>query len=180
MNYKQKYLESCLGKSIIISLHKLNKSYQNLNELDMLIAGLKDKNFVLGHLKYTLRKTNINFNWYVGNKIFYDFIKKQKIPKKLKLKTQKINIQFIDTLLKGGPIIVYIDQFHLWDKKLGLYYKYHDRHFIVILKKIKRNYEIIDPHEGKFKEMTEKSLKEGIKSLRNRFWQANQIIQIQK
>ena len=180
MSYKKKHPETCLAKSLLILVNKEKKIiYDKNKELDIFLFSLKydRENISRGHIEKTAKDFGINIDWYVGTKIFFDFVKKRSIPSKTRLFLSKVNLKLIDLLLKK-PIIIYLDQFYLWNKKDGLYYKYHYPHFIVVLGKIGDDYKIIDPNNGRVKFVNGKILSKAIISLRNHLFFSPQVIQI--
>lgn len=178
-NYKQKHPETCLAKCLMILLEKANhRTILDKYELELLIFSLKyeRENIARGHLEKVVRDFKVNIDWYVDAKIFFDFVKKMKIPPKVSLINEKVNLKLIDKLLER-PLILYVDIFHLWEKEMGLYYKYHYPHFIIVNRKIDDFYEIIDPDDGKVKRIEQKRLSKAILSLRNHLWISPQIVQ---
>ena len=181
MTFKQKHPETCLARCLIILLERLkNKKISDKYELDLFIFSLKyeRENIARGHLEKIVRDFKINIDWYVDSKIFFDFVRKMKLPKQISLTRGKIKLNFIDKLLIDRPIILYIDRFYLWNKKLGLYYKYHYPHFVVVNKKVGDLYEVIDPDDGKIKKIESKKLSKAIISMRNYLWISSQLIQL--
>jgi len=63
-------------------------------------------------------------------------------------------------------------------KELGLYYKVHYPHFIIVTKKLEDKYEIIDPYDGLVKHIEKEKLSKAIISLKNHLWFSPQVIQI--
>ena len=178
--YKQKIPEGCLARSLLILLEKSNNIKINDKlELDLFNFALhfSRENFIMGHLEKFSKKFNQKVKWIVDTQVYYDFTKKLKLSKKINLEKQKINLETIDKLLPK-PLIVYIDQFYLWNKKQNLYYKYHYPHFIVILKKQKKGYIILDPNDGEEKLISSKLLSQSVSELRNKLWFSPQIIQL--
>mgnify|MGYP001575767460 CR=1 FL=1 len=180
MNYKQKHPETCLAKCLLILLDKQKKiKTANNKELEILNFSLKydRENIARGHLEKVVKDFKVKIEWYVDTKIFYDFIKKRQVSKEVRLHLQKINLKLIDELLQN-PLVLYIDQFYLWKKEMGLYYKYHYPHFILLLSKKNNKYEIIDPNTGKNIWIDQKILSKAIIGLRNHLWFSPQLIQI--
>ena len=156
-----------------------NQKTPDRYELELLIFSLKygRENIARGHLEKIVKDFNAKIKWYVGSKIFFDFVKKMKLPKQVSLIKEKIDLKLINKILKK-PMILYLDRFYLWNKKWGLYYKYHYPHFIIVNRKIGDFYEIIDPDDGKVKIIGKKILSKAIVSLRNHLWISPQIIQL--
>ena len=169
MNFKQKHPETCLAKCLMILLEKSrNQKISDKYELELLIYSLKyeRENIARGHLEKVVKDFNVRINWYADSKIFFNFVKKMKLPKHVSLINEKINLRMIDRILEK-PIILYIDRFCIWKKEWGLYYKYHYPHFIIVNKRIGDFYEIIDPDDGKIKKVEPNKLSKAIISLRN-------------
>ena len=181
MNYKQKHPETCLAKCLMILLENFGNKIPHNYELDLLIFSLKyeRENIARGHLEKITKNFKVNVDWYADSKIFFDLVKKMRLPKKISLINEKINLGFIDIILET-PVIVYIDRFHLWKKELGLYYKYHYPHFIIVNRKVGNFYEIIDPDDGKIKKIEAKKLSKSIISLRNHLWISPQAIKLKQ
>jgi hypothetical protein len=180
MKYQQKHPETCLAKCLMILLEKVkNKKIPDKYELELLVFSLKyeRENIARGHLEKVVKDFRVKISWVADSKIFFDFVKKMKIPKEINLINKKINLKLIDSLLEK-PLILYLDRFYLWKKEWGLYYKYHYMHFVIVNKKIGNFYEIIDPDDGKIRKIESKKLSKAIISLRNHLWISPQIIQI--
>ena len=180
MGFKQKHPETCLAKCLMILLEKSkNQKIPDKYELELLIFSLKyeRENIARGHLEKVVKDFNVKINWYVDSKIFFDFVKKMKLPKQVSLINEKINLGVIDRILKK-PIILYIDRFYIWKKEWGLYYKYHYPHFIIVNKRMGDFYEIIDPEDGKTRMLESKKLSKSIIGLKNHLWISPQIIQL--
>ncbi len=178
--YKQKHPETCLAKCLMILLERsLHKTIPDRYELELLIFSLKyeRENIARGHLEKVVRDFKVNIDWHVDSRIFFDFVKKMKIPQEVSLINETVNPKLIDTLLEK-PLIVYVDIFHLWEKEMGLYYKYHYPHFVIVNRKVGNLYEIIDPDDGKMKRIDMRRLSKAISSLRNHLWISPQIIQL--
>ncbi len=158
-----------------------NQKISDKYELDLLIFSLKygRENIARGHLEKVAKDFKIRINWYAGSQIFFDFVKKMGLPKQVSLIREKINLKFIDKIIEK-PMIVYLDRFYLWNKKSGLYYKYHYPHFIIVNRRIGNFYEIIDPDDGKIKLVESKKLSKAVISLRNHLCISPQIIQFSK
>jgi len=181
MDYKQKHPETCLAKSLLILLEKLKKiKINDSKELEILNYSLKydRENIARGHIEKIVKDFNVRINWYADGKIFYDFVKARGIPKKTKFILSKINLKLIDSIL-NEPLILYLDQFYLWERKEGLYYKFHYPHFIVVLDKVKNRYKIIDPNTGKIRLINSDILSKAIISLRSHLWFAPQIMTLE-
>lgn len=182
MNYKQKHPETCLAKCLIILLeNKLGKKIPDKYELYLLNYSFKHEreNITRGHIEKVIKDFKVFIDWYVDSKIFFSFIKEERLSKKIKLINKKVNVNLIDNIL-DGPLIVYLDRFLLWEKSHGLYYKYHYPHFVIINKKIDNSYEIIDPDDGKIKLIPKNILSKAIISLKNHLWISPHIIKILK
>ncbi|MFH1235116.1 MAG: hypothetical protein V1493_05900 [Candidatus Diapherotrites archaeon] len=182
MGYRQKHFETCLAKCLMILAERekgirLTDKY----ELEMLVFAMDydRENFVVGHLAKACKDFGLKLDWIAGSKILFDFAKKRKMPKAVSFSCHKIDLKFIDSAL-DRPAIVFLDQFQLWQKSMGLYHKCHWPHFVVVEKKTRGSYEIIDPSTGKKREISKKLLSKAISSLRNHLWLSPQIIRISK
>lgn len=180
MSFKQKHPETCLAKCLMILLEKAKKQkIPDKYELELLIFSLKyeRENIARGHLEKVANDFNVKVNWYADSKIFFNFVKKMKLPKQISLINEKVNLKMINRILET-PTILYIDRFYIWKKEWGLYYKYHYPHFIIINKRIGDFYEIIDPYDGKIRKLEAEKLSKAIIGLRNHLWISPQIIQL--
>ncbi|GEM_PF-3681386 len=148
-------------------------------ELELFMFSLKyDRdNIARGHLEKISADYGVGIKWWAESKIFFDFVKRKKIPKRISLASEKINLKFIDSVLEK-PLIVYIDRFYLWKKEHGLYFKYHFPHFVIVNRKIGNSYEIIDPDHGTVRKISSKKLSKSISGLRNHLWISPQAIQL--
>jgi hypothetical protein len=180
MDYKQKHFETCLAKCLMV-LAELEKGIRlpDKYELELLFFALEydRENFIIGHLAKACKDFGLKLDWIADSKILFDFAKKRKVPKEVSLSFHKIDLKFIDSML-GKPVIVFLDQFQLWQKSRGRYYKCHWPHFVIVKRKIRGSYEIIDPSTGKKRKISKKLLSKAISSLRNHLWLSPQIIQI--
>ena len=129
----------------------------------------------MGHLDKITKDFGIPVEWIIDSKIFYDFTKRINLNK-VSIKKEYVSLKNINKKLKKGFLITYIDGFYLWEKDYGLYFKYHFPHFIIILSKTEEKYRIIDPNDGIIKEVNEKVLLRGIKSLKRHLWMSPMII----
>ncbi len=163
--YSQTTVESCLACCLYqLAEQKINRK----KELEMLFYALKfsKTDFVAGHLDFLKKKLKVKTIRYVHNKILFNAVKKTTT---VQLEQRKINLEFIDELLKTKPLIVSIDDYVMFKS-------YHYPHFLLIKEKTKKGYLIYEPWEGKVKEISKKILKEGLKSYLVRLWMAPQVI----
>lgn len=116
----------------------------------------------LSKIKITKRKEcDILFNALKHHK--YSFIKGniEYFKRKYKTNLKRKSIRKIKEIDKFIPAIINLDDFVLRRK-------IHYPHFIVVDRKVKNNYEIYDPWDGKIKVLSKKILNNGIKLLENR------------
>lgn len=176
--YKQSHPETCLAKCLLI----LTKNSQETSEqeVSLLVSSLKydRENIARGHLEKMVLDYPVNIIWYVGSKVFYNFTKKQGLNNKIKFEEKNIDLKTINKLSK--PFIIYLDRFYLWKKNQNKYYRYHWPHFVIIEKKVKTGYKIIDPDDGKRKIIKSATLTKSIKELKRRLWLSPMVIIISK
>jgi hypothetical protein len=178
--YQQKHPETCLAKCLMILLeNKQGKRIPDQYEMDLLNYSFKHEreNIARGHLEKVIKDFKVLFEWYIDSKIFFDFIKEKVLSKKIRLTNEKVDLKLIDSIL-DRPLIVYLDRFPLWEKSHGLYYRYHYPHFVIVNRKNRDNYEIIDPDDGKIKIISKKTLSKAIISLRNHLYISPHLIKI--
>jgi hypothetical protein len=143
-------------------------------ELEILNHALKftKYDFAIGHLDYIARRYGKKINLYHDNYILYKIINRTKFSKKINVEVQKIDLKFIDNVIKKGPAIVYLDSYYLWNIV-------HFPHFIIVLEKIGNRYRIFEPWDGKIKKISSKMVSKAIISLRNHLRFCPQVIQFQ-
>lgn len=167
-NYAQSTFETCLAVNLLqLSQTKISKD----RELQVINYALNfsKNNFTIGHLDFVAKQFNTQLNFYVDNKSFFNFIKKFKFSNNIKLAQQKINLKFINSLIKKFPAIVYVDSFYLWKVS-------HYPHFIIVIEKFKNRYKLFDPWDGKTKYISSSILSKAIVSLRNNLKFCPQLI----
>lgn len=128
--------------------------------------------FVAGHLELFENNFKLKTRRYVYNKFLYNLVKD---CCKSEMHVKKINMEFIDSVIKKQPAAVIVDSGPLY-KVLYNMPPYHYPHWIVVYRKEKGNYSIYEPWEGKECIVPEKLLKECLKSFLNRLWGAPQVI----
>lgn len=172
--YKQTTYETCLACNLLINANRVKpiKITKNL-ELQILNHSLdfSKENFTIGHLDYVAKRLGLKIDWFVDNRHFYNLIKKLKMHKNIHVKPRKIDLKFLDTLLKTFPVILYLDSY-------SLFKVYHYPHFVTILEKKNNKYKISDTWYGKRKVIDSKVISEGIILLRNHLKFSPQLIQI--
>ncbi len=167
--YEQTTFETCLSVSL---LNLLNVKISKKKELELFIHALKfsKKDFSIGHLDYVVKKFNKKLDLYVDEGVCFNYIKQFTFSKKIFLIEEKINIKLVNKLLEKKPTILYIDSYYLY--KIA-----HYPHFIIVIKKVKEQYEIFDPWDGKIKQVPIKTISKAIISLRNHIKLCPKIIQ---
>ena len=177
---KQKHFETCLARSLM-TLLKICKDVDlpDAYEIDTLIHSMKFErdNISLGHLDKITKDFDVDIEWVVDSRIFYEFTK-NKLMKGILMIKRGINKEIISKKIKSSPIIVYLDGFYLWEKNWELYFKYHFPHFVILLSEDKKDYTLIDPNDGITKKISKKKILEGIKSLKRRLWMSPMIIRL--
>lgn len=161
--YKQTLSHSCLAADFLMLLkEKYNISFNNKNEEDILIRGMKRVYpfYVVGIPKEFYKKYGKKINIAVDNKYFTNIlIKSFKDKKNFNIYHHKITISYIKELLKEKPIICHIDDNYLGDYS-------HASHFIILEKATDKKIRIIDPMTGKKSLISDKGLKDSILSLK--------------
>ncbi len=167
-NYAQTTFETCLAVNLLqLTGEKISKE-EELRLINHAMNFSKD-NFTIGHLDYIAKNYNLELEFYVDNSWFFNFINKFRFSEKIKVFHKKIDLNLIDSQIEISPVIVYLDSFVLW--KIT-----HAPHFIIVIQRIKDNYKIYDPWDGKIKEISKTSLSRGIINLRNLLKYCPQLI----
>ncbi len=173
--FEQRTCESCLA----VCMMSLLKSQKEINlskkeEYNILFEGLKftKLDFSTGHLAYLAKKIpDVIFEQHIDFPVFYDVLKKLKLPENLKLHSTRINLKLLKELIKINPVIIYIDQYTLD----GIY---HYSHF-VILSCINNDVALIhDPWTGEEIKLKTKNLMRSISYVRNRLKISPKLIRI--
>jgi hypothetical protein len=159
--YTQSCLPSCLAMLCGVKMTKKQEG-------KILLKGLEKVNmtYAPGMLKafVTIYKKKLNF--FVENKYYAQNLKKFFSKNKyITLKNEKCDIEAIENKLIDGPIIAYVDAKFLEHDS----YADHAPHFIVLEKIHNGKVTIIDPWNGKRKDIKIKSLTGAIRSLKTRF-----------
>lgn len=179
--YKQTINESCLACCLLQLRHfYTGEKISQKHERDMLFHALRYSkiDFVAGHLDYFEKISKLKTQRYVYNTFLYNLVKG---ACKTKMEVKKINMTFIDSMIRKSPIVMIIDSGPLY-KALYNAPPYHYPHWIVVYKRVegknKSSYLIYEPWEGKECIIPEKLLKECLKSYLCRIWGAPQLIAI--
>ena len=167
--YEQSTFETCLAVSLL-NLVGIKISKNKEREVIDYALDFSKYDFTVGHLDFVAKKFNAKFDFYVDNVKFFNFIKKINFSNKINLICQKINLKFIDKLIKNSPVVIYLDSYYFY--KIS-----HYPHFIIVMKKLKNGYKIFDPWDGKIKDINSAVLSKGIISLRNLLKFCPQLIQ---
>jgi len=154
--YTQATCETCLACNLLIN-SKRNIRVAKDVELDVLNHALRFSkyNFTIGHLDYMARKYGVKINWFVEGRLSYSHIRKKAIHRNVSVYKRKINIPFVDSLLKKSSVILYLDSYVLY----GIH---HYPHFITVAGKRGKSYKIIDPWDGRIKIVGVRTLSRGI------------------
>lgn len=128
-------------------------------ELKLLIGGFKRNRdtYSAGIIKEFVSKYNKKVKVYIHSKYFFKKLK-WLVGSNIQLEHNKISLELIDKL--EFPFILYID-----DRILRR--SAHWPHFVVVERKHKNRFVLIDPWDGKRKWLTEKKLMKAILSLKN-------------
>ncbi len=164
--YKQSTVESCLACCL---LTLIGQKPTRAKEISMLFDALQynPDDFVTGHIEHVMRKYKKELIRYVHNNPLYNHLKKARC--KEKVVQRKIDMNIIDELLHRGTIAISLNARHFGKV-------YHYPHWVLLLNKKRKKYVVYDPHTGIVNTITEKRLKESIKSYLIRLWMAPQII----
>ena len=165
--YMQTTYETCLAVGLLQAIGAKITRKLELACIDHSLRYSKD-DFVIGHLDFVRKKYRVSFQRFVDNKFYRRFLKGKGILSSL----SKINTSFIDSQLAGRPILI-IDTFYLGNMV-------HCSHWVAILSKENRCYELFDPGDGKPKTLPAKQLSREISSLRNRLNFCLQLLVMRK
>ena len=167
--YEQSTFETCLAVDLLNLVGtEISKKIER-EVIDYALDFSKD-NFTIGHLDFVAQKFNVDLDFYVDNKPFFNFIKKFKFSNRVNLLKEKIDLKLIDRLIKISPVIVYLDSYYLWKVS-------HYPHFVIVIEKSKNGYKIFDPWDGKIKQINGTILSKAIINLRNLLKFCPQLIQ---
>lgn len=160
----QSTIETCLSMCLIALLEYQGIVMEENAEMNILIGGLKFTKFdySTGHLVYICAKYPIQAIQYIEYPLFHSFLSKYDYPKNMQLVNQKIDKRFIEKNKQYLPFILYIDQSHLTGTA-GV----RTSHFVILEKFGKISATILDPWDGKRKNISTKLLMRSIQSLRN-------------
>jgi hypothetical protein len=172
----QKTCETCLANCL---LFLLNEKPSLENELKVLNEALKLskwnllRNFTIGHLNFLSETKSVEFDFYLENKLEYNLLRRLKKWDGINLIYTKIDQKLIKKLLFNKPLIANLDSWCIWGRR-------HYPHYVTILRKKHKRFEIYDPWDGKIKFLQPENLSNGISSLRNLIKITPEIIQIIK
>lgn len=160
----QSTIETCLSMCLISFLENNGIQVEENAEINILIEGLKFTKFdySTGQLVYVCNKYLVQITQYVENIYFHKFLSTYNYPKNMQLVNQKINKRFIEKNKHYLPFMIYVDQFYLTGIT-GV----HISHFVILEKFGKIYATILDPWNGKRKNIPTKLLMRSIQSLRN-------------
>ncbi len=167
--YAQSTFESCLSVDLLNLIETKISPKKERKVLDYALDYSKD-HFTLGHLDFVATKFRVGLDYYMDNKLFFNFTKQFLFSGKINLLQEKIDLRLIDKLIKISPVIVYLDAFVIW--KIT-----HAPHFIIVIENSKNGYNIYDPWDGKIRLINSKVLSKAIISLRNLLKYCPQLIQ---
>lgn len=167
-NYAQTTFETCLAVDLLQLTEKKISKDAELRIINYAMNFSKD-NFTIGHLDFVAKNYSLEFDFYVDNNWFLNFIKKFKFSNKINIFHKKIDLNLINNLIKISPVIVYVDSFALW--KIT-----HAPHFIIVIQQTKEGYKIYDPWDGKIRAISSDVLLKGIIDLRNLLKYCPQLI----
>ncbi|MEI6843321.1 MAG: cysteine peptidase family C39 domain-containing protein [bacterium] len=162
--YEQSLTHSCLVASfLMILLAQKGVSFQKKDEQELALLGSQRTYpfYVVGITAEVTKRYNANVHVFADNKFFTDVLKDSFAKEKnIEVEHQKITTTFIKKLLVQSPVICHIDTHGLGDYS-------HASHFIVIEKANKSTFTIIDPWNGKRRNVSEKTLEKAILELKN-------------
>lgn len=153
--FKQKTCEGCLPVCLLLLI---NEKITLESELELLTEGFKRsrESYALGVVCEFSSKYRKKVTIFVDNKIF--FRKLLTNEPCIQLICQKIDSKFLSEL--QVPFILYLDS-----NVTGTYE--HSPHFVIIEKRIKDKFLIIDPWKGKRRRLGVEKIEKGVVSLRN-------------
>lgn len=154
---KQKTCEGCLP-ACLLSLIGRNVTLKA--ELGLLLGGFRKnrENYAIGILHHFVSKYGKQAKVYVHNKYFFKKLRTLVTSSDIDLKHEKINLQLINKL--EIPFILYLDD-RILRKSI------HYPHFVIVERKHKNRFVLIDPWDGRRKWFSEKKLMRAVLSLKN-------------
>ncbi|HLD73137.1 MAG TPA: hypothetical protein VJA23_06160 [Candidatus Nanoarchaeia archaeon] len=167
--YTQSTFESCLAVDLLNLTETKISPKKERKVLDYALDYSK-YHFTLGHLDFVATEFKVGLDYYIDNKLFFNFTKQFRFSGKINLFQEKIDLRLIDKLIKTSPVIVYLDAFVIW--KIT-----HAPHFIIVIENSRKGYKIYDPWDGKIRLINSTVLSKAIISLRNLLKYCPQLIQ---
>lgn len=153
--YEQTTGESCLPVCLLI----IGATVSQEVEMQLLIDGVKrhKESYALGIAEAFSDCFPYQVSMSIGNKGFCNYLKKLQRSRQVLLNYREITLELIDAA--EVPYILYVDS-HLF----GSYV--HAPHFIIVEKRRRSKYKIIDPWTGKKQWITKHLLVQSVNSLR--------------
>jgi len=150
--------ETCLAWSL---LHLAGETSTLEKELELLLHSLKftKKDFTIGHLEAVKDKFE-KIDLYIDSEFRYECNSTAQLRKAKNISIHPCNVpaMVLDLFLdneKALPLLLYIDAFFI-------YKQFHYPHYMVVLGRKDKKVRILDPWDGKEKELSEKELLQGM------------------
>lgn len=162
--YKQTRYDSCLVVCFLMHLKILKGlDFSKNDEIKLLNKGLErfEKAYYPGIILEFVKRYKLKLNFIIENRYLYEELKPRLENEELALRSNLINPELIDGIVsKNRRLILYLDNFYLGDV-------IHSPHFVLLEKRIRNRFVIIDPWRGRRMYLIKERLEEGIMSLRN-------------
>jgi hypothetical protein len=160
--YTQTTYESCLACCLLQGVGlRMPITITREAEFECLLFSLRfsKEDFVLGHLEFVARRFNISTTRIVEENKLYRRVRDMKCSAQIETQQANVEAQLLEELLTRGPVITYLDAFHLFGC-------YHYPHFVTVLRRHRDTYVIFDTWDGLEKRVLAKKLWTAIDSLR--------------
>ncbi len=176
---KQAHIESCLASCLfyLLDYHKGIKTSKK-DEVNLLVKGSDyyKPDFSIGHLIHISQKYDMTAELFMNYKPYVNLLLKENFPRSLQVKHAKIDEKFIRKITGISPIILYLDKFHLIDKD-DMVNRYHYPHFVIV-KSFDKKVSLLDPWDGREKELIASKFMESVRSLQKRIWLSPRAIRL--
>lgn len=150
---KQSTYESCLSCCLLMLVESNNE-----DEIEIWKHGWKF-NYLSGQLNYVSSQYGKKIKAYIENEYYFNQLQLEK-DKGVQLVNPRVDLDLLSDLLEKGKVIIYLDVYYLQ-------HILHAPHFVLGIKKVGDNIEIIDPADGLVKRIPVKVVGEAIESLRS-------------
>lgn len=161
--YQQSLTHSCLVASFLMILEaEKNKTFTKEKEQQLALKGSQRTYpfYVVGITSEIAKEYKTGIHVFADNKFFTNVLKNAFKDKNIVVNHEKVTTSLVRKLLVKNHLVCHIDTHGLGDYS-------HSSHFIVIEKAKGKFFTIIDPWNGKRKNISEKTLENAIFELKN-------------